>query len=101
MDSRHHKSQFAPFHYSKSDRCLLDIFLQSSGAEERMMQSLHIVSNSPSEPSHDPAERTKEVLTVDEKVVIWHILAKRDCSTTVVTQVENSGFDPKPRVAFS
>lgn len=35
-------------------------------------------------------------LTIHKKVVIGHIFTKRNCSTSVVSQVEDSGLDTKP-----
>lgn len=34
--------------------------------------------------------------TVDIEVIIWHIFAKWNSSTTIVPQVENPSFDTKP-----
>lgn len=34
--------------------------------------------------------------TIDIEIIIWHVLAKWDRSTTVVAQMEDSGFDTKP-----
>ena len=34
--------------------------------------------------------------TIDIEIIIWHVLAKWNCGTTVVTKMEDSGFDTKP-----
>lgn len=36
------------------------------------------------------------MFTVDKEIIIWHILSKWDRGTTIVAQMEYSGFDPKP-----
>ena len=40
--------------------------------------------------------------TIDIEIVIWHVLAKWDCGTTIVAQVKYSGFDTEPinRLAY-
>lgn len=34
--------------------------------------------------------------TIDVEIIVWHVLAKWDCGTTIVAQVEDSGFDTEP-----
>lgn len=34
--------------------------------------------------------------TIDIEIIIWHVLAKWNCGTTIVAQVEDPGFDTKP-----
>lgn len=38
--------------------------------------------------------------TIDIEIIVWHVLAKWDCGTTIVAQVEDSGFDTEPSYQY-
>lgn len=89
---RHRKLQSVHFRGSESDRCLLCISWQFSALVEQIERTLNRERYISSRFKMD----RNVIPTIHIEIVIWHVLAKWNGCTTIVSQMKDPGFNTQP-----